>query len=173
MNFLFNLLEAAEGGETSPTTNNGAGNWIVWVGLLVVIVIMFVVNYFSRKKQQKAAEEKMSAIKAGDKIKTIGLICGTVVSVDDVQNTLLIQTGEGDKVGYITIDKNAVYQTFPEGSGVNGVSEITDEPFEAKEETEAEQAEEVETAEEVSGEVSEEITEEVSEENAAEETVEE
>lgn len=132
MNFLANLLdEAASSGSSSSSSSSGAQSglptWVVWVGLLVVLVIMFVINYFSRKKQQKATEEKMNSIKPGDKVKTIGLICGTVVSVNDVQNTLVIETGEGENVSYLTIDKNAVYQTFPDGSGVNGVSDVTEE----------------------------------------------
>lgn len=157
MNFLANLLDvAASSGSSSGSSSSGAQSglptWVVWVGLLVVLVIMFVVNYFSRKKQQKAAEEKMNSMKPGDKVKTIGLICGTVISVNDLHNTLVIETGEGENVSYLTIDKNAVYQTFPDGSGVNGVSDgieevKTDEqPAETPAEVE-EKAEENEAAE--------------------------
>ena len=175
MNFLANLLDvAASSGSSSGSSSSGAQSglptWVVWVGLLAVLVIMFVVNYFSRKKQQKAAEEKMNSMKPGDKVKTIGLICGTVVSVNDLHNTLVIETGEGENVSYLTIDKNAVYQTFPEGSGVNGVSEVADEkPFE--EEKADEQA--AETPAEVEEKAEENEAAEAAEEKAEEKAEEE
>ncbi len=171
MIFLANLLDAAaSSGSSSSGTKQGLPTWVVWVGLLAVLVIMFVVNYFSRKKQQKAAEEKMNSMKPGDKVKTIGLICGTVVSVNDLHNTLVIETGEGENVSYLTIDKNAVYQTFPAGSGVNGVSEVADEkPFE--EEKADEQA--AETPAEVEEKAEENEAAEAAEEKAEEKAEEE
>lgn len=122
MNFILNLLTEADNPASSSTTaNDGSGIWM-WVILGVLIVGLFVFNYFSRKKQQKAAEEKMAGLVPGSKIKTIGLICGTVISIDDVQNTVVIETGDNENKSYLTIDKSAIYQIFPEGSGVNGVN---------------------------------------------------
>ena len=136
MDFIFNLLDAsvsgsASGSVSSPSSSGGSGI-VMWIVLGVLLVGLFVFNYFSRKKQQKAAEEKMAGLVPGSKIKTIGLICGTVVSIDEVQNTVVIETGYGENKSYLTIDKSAIYQIFPEGSGVNGVNTVSEPAFESE-----------------------------------------
>lgn len=146
MNLFLNLLSSSDSVQQQPSFWQSAGIWIL---LAVLLIGLFVFNYFTRKKQQKAAEEKMSALKAGDKIKTIGLICGTIVSVDDVQNTVVIETGDDDHHSFLTIDKSAIYQVFPAGSGVNGVTEVTDEPAGEDVKTESENVEATESVEEI------------------------
>ncbi len=146
MNLFLNLLSSSDNVQPQPSFWQSAGIWIL---LAVLLIGLFVFNYFTRKKQQKAAEEKMSALKAGDKIKTIGLICGTIVSVDDVQNTVVIETGDDDHHSFLTIDKSAIYQVFPAGSGVNGVTEVTGEPADEEVKTESENVEAAESVEEI------------------------
>ena len=62
---------------------------------LIMLVLMLAVFYFMlirpENKRKKEAEEMRSAVKVGDKITTIGGICGTVVSIKD--DTLVIETG--------------------------------------------------------------------------------
>ena len=54
---------------------------------LIMLVLMLAVFYFMlirpENKRKKEAEEMRSAVKVGDKITTIGGICGTVVSIKD------------------------------------------------------------------------------------------
>lgn len=124
---FFNLL--SDGASSSNSNvNNPWTSALVWILLGVLLIGLFVFNWFTRKKQQKAAEEKMNALKVGDRIKTIGLICGTIVSTDEIQNTVVISTGDDDHPSFLTIDKSAIYQVFPAGSGVNGVNPIAQEP---------------------------------------------
>ena len=146
MNLFLNLLSSSDNVQPQPSFWQSAGIWIL---LAVLLIGLFVFNYFTRKKQQKAAEEKMSALKAGDKIKTIGLICGTIVSVDDVQNTVVIETGDDDHHSFLTIDKSAIYQVFPVGSGVNGVTEVAGGPADEEVKTESENVEAAESVEEI------------------------
>ncbi len=65
--------------------NNG-GNGSLFT-MLIPLVLMFVVFYFMlirpENKRKKEAEAMRNAIKTGDKVITIGGICGTVVSVKD------------------------------------------------------------------------------------------
>lgn len=122
---VFNLLADSSNGQQPNNFWASAGMWIL---LIVLVIGLFVFKWFTRKKQQKAAEEKMNALKVGDRIKTIGLICGTVVSTDEIQNTVVISTGDDDHPSYLTVDKSAIYQIFPAGSGVNGVNDIAQEP---------------------------------------------
>ena len=62
---------------------------------LIMVVMMLAVFYFMlirpENKRKKEAEEMRSAVKVGDKITTIGGICGTVVSIKD--DKLVIETG--------------------------------------------------------------------------------
>ena len=62
---------------------------------LIMLVLMLAVFYFilirPENKRKKEAEEMRSAVKVGDKITTIGGICGTVVSIKD--DKLVIETG--------------------------------------------------------------------------------
>ncbi len=62
---------------------------------LIMLVLMLAVFYFMlirpENKRKKEAEEMRSAVKVGDKITTIGGICGTVVSIKD--DKLVIETG--------------------------------------------------------------------------------
>ena len=62
---------------------------------IVMLVMMLAVFYFMlirpENKRKKEAEQMRSAVKVGDKITTIGGICGTVVSVKD--DKLVLETG--------------------------------------------------------------------------------
>ena len=118
---LFNLL--LEGGAEGANKDAGP-SWVTFVifGVLIAAVIgLFIWNYFSNKKKRKAAQEKMEAIKVGDKVKTIGGICGFIVELNNNENTFVLQTGFGDKTCFIKFDKQAIYQTAPANGYFNDV----------------------------------------------------
>ncbi len=102
----------------SATTSSGAGNqgnpWSSWImiGILVVVLVVFMVyNRRSQKKRQEETQNTLDAIKPGNKVKTIGGICGVVVEVCD-DNTFVLETGsEASGKSYMKFDKQAVYQT--------------------------------------------------------------
>ena len=77
---MVNFLAAATGGMGSS---------------IIMIVVMFAVFYFMlirpENKRKKEAEQMRSSVKTGDKIVTIGGICGTVVNVKDTR--IVIETG--------------------------------------------------------------------------------
>ena len=78
---MFNFLTAA--------TTGGMG------GTMVMLIVMMGLMYFMlirpENKRKKEAEEMRSSVKTGDKIVTIGGICGTVVNVKD--SRIVIETG--------------------------------------------------------------------------------
>ena len=54
----------------------------------------------------------INAVKPGNKVKTIGGICGIVVEVDNEENTFVLETGtELSGKSYIKFDRQAIYQT--------------------------------------------------------------
>ena len=140
---LWNVLSAAS------NTSSGAGTegnpWSTWimVGFLVVILVVFMVyNRRTQKKRQEETINTLNAIKPGNKVKTIGGICGVVVEVCD-DNTFVLETGtEKSGKSYMKFDKQAVYQTdavVPASTPAKPVEEKTEAPAqeEVKEETSA------------------------------------
>lgn len=109
---IFNLLSAASGSSSSGTDQGNP--WMSWVmiGIFVVILVVFMVyNRRTQKKRQEETQNTLDAIKPGNKVKTIGGICGIVVEVCD-DNTFVLETGsENSGKSYMKFDKQAVYQT--------------------------------------------------------------
>ena len=132
---LFNFL-------TENTQNTKDNSWILMLVLIGIIVLFMVVNRRSQAKRQQETMDMLNAIQPGNKVKTIGGICGVVVEVCPDDNTFVLETGtEKSGKSYIKFDKQAVYQT-------DAVAK-KEEPVVA-EETPVEEApfEEVETVEE-------------------------
>ena len=136
MNALLNLLSTSA---SSGTQIKGGYDWVVWVILIGLCVVMFVISSRQRKKQQAQMEERMNALSAGDRIKTIGLIVGVIERVNE-DGTLLISTGDANNKTYLTIEKNAVYQTIPDEEPAVEVAE----DIEATESESAEEGIEIE-----------------------------
>ena len=108
---IYSLLE----GEGTTNAASGYGNWImlaILAVLIVVVVVMYVLGNKKRKKQEQDAKDLINAVKPGNKVKTIGGICGIVVEVDDEENTFVLETGtELSGKSYIKFDIQAIYQT--------------------------------------------------------------
>lgn len=107
---LFQLLTSSSSSSAAST----GGNWGTWlmVGVLVLLLVVFMVyNKRAQAKNQKEQAAMLDAIKPGNKVKTIGGICGVVVEVCD-DGTFVLETGtEASGKSYIKFDKQAVYQT--------------------------------------------------------------
>ena len=120
----------------SDSTANGGNDWTSYILLIVMVVAIVALLIFNRRSQKKRQQETMdmlNAIKPGNKVKTIGGICGIVVEVCDDDNTFVLETGtEKSGKSYVKFDKQAVYQT----------DAVVEKPTEKKEEKKAEKAEE-------------------------------
>ena len=107
---LFNLL--TESGDTTNGGGNATGSWIMVAILLVLLVAFMIYSNHAQKKRQKETQETLNALQPGNKVKTIGGICGIVVEVCEEDNTFVLETGtEKSGKSYIKFDKQAVYQT--------------------------------------------------------------
>lgn len=139
---IFNLLEN-EGFDLQT-----AFMLILFAVLIVVVIVMYVLGNKKRKQQEKEAQDLINAVKPGNKVKTIGGICGIVVEVDDEENTFVLETGsvQSGKC-FLKFDKQAIYQT----DAVAEKAEKTEEPEEKTEDKaeKDEKAEEKVEAEEV------------------------
>ncbi len=90
--------------------------------LIVLMIVWLIISNRKSKKRQKEYAEQLAAIQPGNKVKTIGGICGIVVEVCD-DNTLIIETGsENAGKSYVKMDKDCISQTDAMSHGVNTVS---------------------------------------------------
>ena len=105
------LAEAAD----TATTGDDWTQYTMWilVGIIIVaFVVWMVISSKKRKKQEQEAKDLIDAVKPGNKVKTIGGVCGIVVEVNSEENTFVLETGS-EAVGksYVKFDKQAIYQT--------------------------------------------------------------
>ena len=110
---LWNLLSNSTSSGTEPTTGCGdPKTTVVFLIMIAVIVLFMFWNRQSQKKREKEINDTLDAIQPGNKVKTIGGICGVVVEVCPEDNTFILETGsETAGKSYIKFDKKAVYQT--------------------------------------------------------------
>ncbi|KXT77747.1 preprotein translocase subunit YajC [Streptococcus sp. DD13] len=94
-------------------------------GLLfpLILVVMLVVMIFSQRRQARQQQERLSKIKKGDEIITIGGLHGVIDEIDD-------QT--------FVLDCDGVYLTFERGAIRRTVTKVEAEPVGAIEIAEAE-----------------------------------
>ena len=137
---LWNVLSSAS--NSSSGAGTGGNDWGTWlmVGILVVILVVFMIyNRRSQQKRQEEAQNTINAIKPGNKVKTIGGICGVVVEVCD-DNTFVLETGtEKSGKSYMKIDKQAVYQTDAVAPVATPAKPVEEAKAEVKEEAPAEE----------------------------------
>ena len=108
---LTNLL--ADTTEEASTSNGNPYIMYIFIGVLILLFVgMMFLNRRSQKKRQTETQNMLDAIRPGNKVKTIGGICGIVVEVCPDDNTFVLETGtEASGKSYIKFDKQAVYQT--------------------------------------------------------------
>ena len=112
---ILNLLSS--GGNTEGGMNWGS---IAIMGVLIVAIIgLFIWQTISGKKKQKQAQEMVNTLKIGDRVKTIGGICGFVAQINDAENTFVLETGLEENKSYIKFDNGAIYQTAPAQGSAN------------------------------------------------------
>lgn len=157
---IFSLLD----GEAS-TSANSQNAWVSWVliGVLVVLLIgsMFLMNR-RNKKREKEAQDRIDAVKPGNKVTTIGGVSGIVVEVNPEDNTFVLETGsEACGKCYMKFIRQAIYETDavaekaednkaaePETAEVAPTEEVVaDEPVVPVEEVQAEAVAEEKTEE--------------------------
>ena len=141
---FLNLLE----GSNASNPNQ----WVSWVLIGVLVVAMVVVMFFMNrrsKKQRQEAEDMINAVKPGNKVKTIGGVCGIVVEVDPEENTFVLETGsESTGKCYMKFDRQAILMSDAVADKTAAPAS-TGEPFEEQpSEAASEPAETAESGEE-------------------------
>lgn len=132
MSNLYYLLEATASDSASGSSGSSLTTWVMWIIIIAIFVLMFVFSGRQRKKQEKEMNDRMNALKVGDKVETVGRIYGTIVEINEEENTLVLLTGSDELPGYIKVDKMAVYRT------INDFVPVAEESAESSESSTAE-----------------------------------
>ncbi len=112
---FWNLLTSTATDASSSSAAASGCTVVTFLPWLLIIGAVVLLWFFSRRSQQKQQEQinkTLDAIQPGNKVKTIGGICGIVVELCPEDNTFILETGsEASGKSYIKFDKKAVYQT--------------------------------------------------------------
>lgn len=99
------LALAGQVAESAPTSQPKGSPF----DMLPIIVIIMVLFYFMilrpQKRSQREVEDMRTGIKKGDKVKSIGGILGTVLSVDTTNNVVSVQVDRNVKLDF---DRSAI-----------------------------------------------------------------
>ena len=129
---FWNLLSASNSNSDGGATGCGSTESTIFLIIMIAIFVLFMVwNRRSQKKREEEINKTLDAIQPGNKVKTIGGICGIVVEVCPEDNTFILETGsETSGKSYIKFDKKAVYQTDAkkEEAPVTAVEEMEEAP---------------------------------------------
>ena len=81
---MLKFLEATTGaGDAANGGGSGGGGGVMIITLLLMVAVFYFLMIRPEKKRKKEAETVRSNIKTGDKIVTIGGVCGVVVDVKE------------------------------------------------------------------------------------------
>ena len=87
-------------------------------------------NKIVKRTYKLKAHDENNECKIGDRVKTIGGVCGFVAQINDAENSFVLETGLEDNKSYVKFDKGAIYQTAPAQG--NAVKEKAEEKSEEK-----------------------------------------
>lgn len=79
-------------GEASTNNNQWVSYALIGVLVVILVVSMILMNRRSKKREQEA-QAIIDAVKPGNKVKTIGGVCGIVVEVNAEEDTFVLETG--------------------------------------------------------------------------------
>ena len=102
MNTMFILLQATANGQ------QGGMSFIIMMVIIFAIMWFFMIR--PQQKKQKEIQNFRNSITVGSSIVTAGGLYGTVKSIDDTDNTLMVEIAHDVKV---KVDRNSVYATAP------------------------------------------------------------
>lgn len=95
--------------ETAPAPAEGGFNFTTLILLAVFAVFIFLM-FRKNKKAQKAVQEQQSQMAPGVEVMTSYGLFGTVISTDDAENKVVLETSPGNTV---TVHRQSVTKIIP------------------------------------------------------------
>lgn len=116
---FFEMTAYAEGETTESTQAEGTAQQTQQASVkdmavsLIPLVLIFVIFYFiaikPQKKREKETKAMIDALKVGDKVTTIGGICGKITKIKD--DYVILETGNvgtPDEKSFIKMERNSI-----------------------------------------------------------------
>ncbi len=111
---LFGITALAEEAAAGAGQQQGAaggilGTIIGFAPLLIIIVVFYFMLIRPQRKRDKETKAMLNAMKVGDKVVTIGGICGKIVKIKD--NYVFLETGNigtQDEKSVLKMERDAV-----------------------------------------------------------------
>lgn len=91
-------------------------SWFLVIILVVAVGLLLLTSFTRRKKEEQYRNDLNEKLVKGTKVRTIGGIYGTIVSVRNTTDgkIILLETGEGDKKSYANFHVNAILDVATE-----------------------------------------------------------
>jgi len=106
---MFSLLQAAASGGGAPQNVSGAPQQpSMWPTIAMMVAIFAIVYFFMirpQSKKQKEIQKFRNSLKEGQDVVTIGGVHGVIKSINEKENTVVLEVATGTKV---TFDKSAI-----------------------------------------------------------------
>ena len=99
---------------------------IVLIVFIVLLIIIYpiLISHRNRRENQRV-QEQTNSLKRGDKVLTTSGVYGTIVDLhlEEDKKFVTIETGSGNKKGYIAVDAYAIYTVFKDEEQVKAEEE--------------------------------------------------
>ena len=102
-------VEGAQAGGPQGEVNPVMQNIVTFLPMILIIVLLYFMMIRPQRKREKETKEMINALKVGDKIVTIGGICGKVIKIKD--EFVVIETGNIGSTGeksYIKMERDSI-----------------------------------------------------------------
>ena len=83
MNVMFNLITTAYAQGTQSAQGGTAGALMSFLPFIIIFALMYFMMIRPQKKQQKEMQNMLNSLAVGDKVVTIGGICGKIAKIKD------------------------------------------------------------------------------------------
>ncbi len=124
---MLRFLDAAADAADGTAKGNNLPMTIIFIVIIVGMIGLLIWQTVSGKKKQKEARNMVDSLKVGDRVKTIGGVCGFVAEINNAENTFVLETGLDGNKSYVKFDKGAIYQTAPAQGSAVAAEEKTEE----------------------------------------------
>ena len=100
---------AATAAQGQTAQNSVLGTIVSFAPLIIIVVLFYFMLIRPQRKRDKETKEMLNAMKVGDKVVTIGGICGKITKIKD--NYVFVETGNvgtQDEKSVIKMERDAI-----------------------------------------------------------------
>lgn len=102
--FLFSLLDAAAPAAQAAAEGQVQPEQPSMMPTIIMLVVLFAIVYFfmirPQNKKQKEIQKFRNSLQVGQEVVTIGGLHGTIKSIDEASNTIMLEVATGTKVKF-------------------------------------------------------------------------